>query len=84
MGSALTNRRTARLAFGLAVAGSLMLTAGLGIWAVSALSKVIPHADDTVAWLASVGLMAAGVCCGVLMIALLLGSGRPHADGGTR
>ncbi|HTT53840.1 MAG TPA: hypothetical protein VMH35_20790 [Streptosporangiaceae bacterium] len=52
-----------------------MLTAGFGIWAVSSLSKVIPHSADTVAWVAAVALMTAGVCCGVLMIAVLLGSG---------
>ena len=75
VGSALIDRRTARLAVGLAVAGSLMLTAGLGIWAVSALSHAIPHSAHTMAWLAAVALLTAGVCCGVLMIVVLLGSG---------
>lgn len=80
VGSALIDRRTARLAVALAVAGSLMLTAGLGIWAVSALSHAIPHAAHTVAWLAAVALLTAGICCGVLMIVVLVGSGRRTAD----
>ncbi|HEY9240484.1 MAG TPA: hypothetical protein VIP48_00765, partial [Streptosporangiaceae bacterium] len=80
MGSALIDRRTARAAVGLAVAGSLMLTAGLGIWVLSTLSHAIPHSAHTVAWLAAVALITAGVCCGVLMIAVLLGSGGQTAD----
>ena len=75
VGSALIDRRTARAAVGLAIAGSLMLTAGLGIWAVSALSHAIPHSAHTAAWLAAIALITAGVCCGVLMIVVLLGSG---------
>jgi hypothetical protein len=71
----LIDRRTARLSLSLAAAGSLMLTAGLGILAVSALSKVIPRSDHTVTWLAAVALITGGICCGVLMIAVLLGSG---------
>ena len=82
VGSALIDRRTARMAVALAVAGSLMLTAGLGIWAVSALSHAIPHSAHTAAWLAAVALITAGVCCGVLMIVVLLGSGRRTADPG--
>lgn len=80
VGSAWIDRRTARLAVALAVAGSLMLTAGLGIWAVSALSHAIPHSAHTVAWLAAVALLTAGICCGVLMIVVLVGSGRRTAD----
>ena len=82
VGSALIDRRTARMAVGLAVAGSLMLTAGLGIWAVSALSHAIPHSAHTAAWLAAIALITAGVCCGVLMIVVLLGSGGRTADPG--
>ena len=82
VGSALMDRRTARTAVGLAVAGSLMLTAGLAIWAVSALSHAIPHSAHTAAWLAAVALITAGVCCGVLMIVVLLGSGGRTAGQG--
>jgi len=80
VGSPLVDRRTARLSVGLAVAGSLMLTAGLGIWAVSALSHAIPHSEHTVAWLAAVALITAGACCGVLMIVVLLGSAGRNAE----
>src|SRR5580704_2660768 len=59
-----------------------MLTAGLGIWAVSTLSHAIPHSAHTAAWLAAVALITAGVCCGVLMIVVLLGSGGRTASPG--
>jgi hypothetical protein len=57
-----------------------MLTAGLGIWAVTALSHAIPHSEHTVAWLAAVALITAGACCGVLMIVVLLGSAGRNAE----
>jgi hypothetical protein len=65
-----------RRSLGLAVAGSVLLTAGLSIWAISAVGQVVSGTAAGATRLAGLGLMAAGVLCGLTMMVILVAAGR--------
>jgi hypothetical protein len=87
--SGLISRRTVRRSLGLAVAGSVLLIAGLSIWVISAVGQVVTGTTAGASRLAGLGLMAAGAVCGLLMVVILLARERvpratdqPPAAGG--
>jgi hypothetical protein len=74
--SGLIGRRTVRRSLGLAVAGSVLLTAGLSIWGISAVGQVVSGTAAGATRLAGLGLMAAGALCGLTMMVILVAAGR--------
>lgn len=74
--SASVSRRTVRRAVGLAVAGSVMVTAGLAAWLLSAVGGVVPQSAAGVIRVAGLGLVVVGALGGLAMILTLLGVGR--------
>lgn len=70
--SGLISRRTVRRSLGLAVAGSVLLIAGLSIWVISAVGQVVTGTTAGASRLAGLGLMAAGALCGLVMVVILL------------
>ncbi len=75
MSSGLIDRRTARLSQGLTVAGSVLLMAGLALWAVGGPGRVILPSAAAATWLVTVALLTAGASCALLMITILITAG---------
>jgi len=75
-------RRTVRRAVGLAVTGSVMLTAGLAAWLLVAVGGLVPQGATGVIRVAGLVLVAAGVLCGLAMIVTIVAGDRAarHAD----
>jgi hypothetical protein len=69
------SRRTVRRAVGLAVAGSVMVTAGLAAWLFSSVGGVVAQSAAGIIRVAGLGLVVAGVLCGLAMILTILGVG---------
>jgi hypothetical protein len=61
---------------GLAVVGSVLVTAGLAAWLLSAVSGVVPDSAAGITRLAGLSLAVAGALCGLAMIIIILGVGR--------
>jgi hypothetical protein len=70
------SRRMIRRAVGLAVAGWVLVIAGLAAWVLGAAGGVVPQSAADITQLAGVGLVAAGAVCGLVMIVTLLAAGR--------
>jgi hypothetical protein len=70
------SRRMIRRAVGLAVAGSVLVIAGLAVWVLGAAGGVVPQSAADITQLAGGGLVAAGAVCGLVMTVTLLVAGR--------
>jgi hypothetical protein len=75
------DRRAVRLALGLTIAGALMLTAGVATWLITTLGRVTSGTAASDLRLASLGLLAGGVACGVGMGVALASAGRARPGG---
>jgi hypothetical protein len=70
------SRRLIRRAVSLAVAGLVLVIAGLAAWVLGATGGVVPQSAADITQLAGVSLVAAGAVCGLVMIVTLLAAGR--------
>lgn len=73
------DRRAVRLALGLTVAGASLLTAGVGIWLITAVGRVTPGPAAGDLRLAALALLAGGAACGLAMGFALAAAGRAPA-----
>jgi hypothetical protein len=74
------SRRMIRRAVGLAVAGLVLVIAGLAAWVLGAAGGVVPQSAADITKLAGVGLVAAGAVCALVTIVTLIAAGRVPRD----
>ena len=82
------DHRAVRLALGLTIAGATMLAAGVAIWLVTAVGRVVSGLAARDLRLAALALLAGGAACGLAMGFTLAAAGRarggrPQVPSGT-